>query len=215
MAYESQTITSAGKTQLDLYLEEPTLEFAYYQDLNVLEHWKNQNHRYPTLALMTCDVLAIPITTVASESAFSIGSHVLTKYRSCTLHEKVQALICTRNWLHGYAIASASNFPPFATSTVCAYFGVHPDYLHSILIYEQATIQEVNLLASAYWVPEDKLDYLNYGAAISEVEVDIHTGATTILRIDLTYDCGQSLNPAVDLGQIEGAFVQGIGFFLY
>ncbi|KAG6528693.1 hypothetical protein ZIOFF_010877 [Zingiber officinale] len=104
MAYESQTITSAGKSQLDLYLEEPKLEFAYYQDLNVLEHWKNQNHRYPTLALMACDVLAIPITTVASESAFSIGSRVLTKYRSCTLHEKVQALICTRNWLHGYAI---------------------------------------------------------------------------------------------------------------
>ncbi|KAG6477457.1 hypothetical protein ZIOFF_066712 [Zingiber officinale] len=104
MAYESQTITSAGKSQLDLYLEEPKLEFAYYQDLNVLEHWKNQNHRYPTLALMACDVLAIPITTVASESTFSIGSRVLTKYRSCTLHEKVQALICTRNWLHGYAI---------------------------------------------------------------------------------------------------------------
>ena len=66
MAYESQTITSAGKSQLDLYLEEPKLEFAYYQDLDILEHWKNQKHRYPTLALMACDVLAIPITTVAS-----------------------------------------------------------------------------------------------------------------------------------------------------
>ncbi|XP_042463038.1 indole-3-acetaldehyde oxidase-like [Zingiber officinale] len=82
-------------------------------------------------------------------------------------------------------------------------------------LISQATMQAVNLSASAYWVPENKLDYLNYGAAISEVEVDILTGATTILRTDLTYDCGQSLNPAVDLGQIEGSFVQGIGFFLY
>ncbi|KAG6522301.1 hypothetical protein ZIOFF_019439 [Zingiber officinale] len=104
MAYESQTITSVGKSQLDLYLEEPKLEFAYYQDLDILDHWKNQKHRYPTLALMACDVLAIPTTTIASESAFSIGARVLTKYRSCTFHEKVQALICTRNWLHGYAI---------------------------------------------------------------------------------------------------------------
>ncbi|KAG6514989.1 hypothetical protein ZIOFF_025367 [Zingiber officinale] len=52
MAYESQTITSAGKSQLNLYLEEPKLEFAYYQDLDILEHGKNQKHRYPTLALM-------------------------------------------------------------------------------------------------------------------------------------------------------------------
>lgn len=72
MAYESQTITSAGKSQLDLYLEKPKLEFAYYQDLDVLEHWKNQKHRYPILSLMACDVLAIPITTVASESAFPL-----------------------------------------------------------------------------------------------------------------------------------------------
>ncbi|KFK38678.1 hypothetical protein AALP_AA3G146400 [Arabis alpina] len=46
------------------------------------------------------------------------------------------------------------------------------------------------------------------------VEVNILTGETTILRTDIIYDCGKSLNPAVDLGQIEGAFVQGVGFFM-
>ncbi|XP_068649944.1 indole-3-acetaldehyde oxidase-like isoform X2 [Aristolochia californica] len=48
-----------------------------------------------------------------------------------------------------------------------------------------------------------------------KVEIDLLTGATTILRTDMTYDCGQSLNPAVDLGQVEGAFVQGLGFFMF
>ncbi|KAJ8458928.1 hypothetical protein OPV22_031854 [Ensete ventricosum] len=82
-------------------------------------------------------------------------------------------------------------------------------------LISQANMQSVNLSASTYWVPEyASTSYLNFGAAISEVEVDVLTGATIILRTDLIYDCGQSLNPAVDLGQIEGAFVQGIGFFM-
>ncbi|RLM98687.1 indole-3-acetaldehyde oxidase-like [Panicum miliaceum] len=68
--------------------------------------------------------------------------------------------------------------------------------------------------AQAYWTPDPKsTSYLNYGAGICEVEIDVLTGATTILRSDLVYDCGQSLNPAVDLGQVEGAFIQGVGFF--
>ncbi|KAF8659334.1 hypothetical protein HU200_058537 [Digitaria exilis] len=78
----------------------------------------------------------------------------------------------------------------------------------------KASMASVNLSAQVYWTPDPSFtSYLNYGAAISEVEVDVLTGATTILRSDLVYDCGQSLNPAVDLGQIEGAFVQGVGFF--
>ncbi|KAL6005128.1 aryl-alcohol oxidase 3 [Asimina triloba] len=51
-------------------------------------------------------------------------------------------------------------------------------------------------------------------AHLYDVEVDLITGATTILRTDIIYDCGQSLNPAVDIGQVEGAFVQGVGFFM-
>lgn len=82
-------------------------------------------------------------------------------------------------------------------------------------LISQAYLQAVNMSASSYYVPEfTSMKYLNYGAAVSEVEVNLLTGETTILRSDIIYDCGQSLNPAVDLGQIEGAFVQGIGFFM-
>ncbi|XP_022729337.1 indole-3-acetaldehyde oxidase-like isoform X2 [Durio zibethinus] len=79
----------------------------------------------------------------------------------------------------------------------------------------QAYMNSVNLSASSLFIPGiSSRAYLNYGAAVSEVEINLLTGETTILQTDLIYDCGQSLNPAVDLGQIEGAYVQGIGFFM-
>ncbi|KAI3791881.1 hypothetical protein L2E82_05745 [Cichorium intybus] len=82
-------------------------------------------------------------------------------------------------------------------------------------LIQQANMQSVNLSASSFFVPEfTSMRYINYGAAVSEVEVNLLTGETKILQADIIYDCGQSLNPAVDLGQIEGAFVQGIGFFM-
>ncbi|XVE79119.1 hypothetical protein DITRI_Ditri14bG0032500 [Diplodiscus trichospermus] len=79
----------------------------------------------------------------------------------------------------------------------------------------QAHLTSVNLSASSLFIPDpSSTHYLNYGAAVSEVEINLLTGETTILCTDIIYDCGQSLNPAVDLGQIEGAYVQGIGFFM-
>ena len=54
--------------------------------------------------------------------------------------------------------------------------------------------------------------YFSYGAAVAEVVVDTLTGEHRCLRADLVQDCGESLNPAVDRGQIEGGFVQGMGW---
>ncbi|WP_376091595.1 xanthine dehydrogenase molybdopterin binding subunit [Roseomonas sp. CCTCC AB2023176] len=54
--------------------------------------------------------------------------------------------------------------------------------------------------------------YFSYGAATAEVELDTLTGEARVIRADLVQDCGKSLNPAVDRGQIEGAFVQGLGW---
>jgi len=54
--------------------------------------------------------------------------------------------------------------------------------------------------------------YYAYGAAVSEVVIDTLTGEMRVLRADVLHDVGASLNPAIDLGQVEGAFVQGMGW---
>ncbi|NIR61156.1 MAG: molybdopterin-dependent oxidoreductase, partial [Gammaproteobacteria bacterium] len=54
--------------------------------------------------------------------------------------------------------------------------------------------------------------YYAYGAAVSEVIIDTLTGENRVVRVDILHDVGRSLNPAIDLGQIEGGFVQGVGW---
>jgi len=54
--------------------------------------------------------------------------------------------------------------------------------------------------------------YFSYGAAVAEVVIDTLTGEWRLLRVDALYDAGESLNPALDIGQVEGGFIQGMGW---
>lgn len=83
----------------------------------------------------------------------------------------------------------------------------------------------VNLSAEGFYITPDighdwdtnqgnLYNYFTYGAACSEVEIDTLTGDHKVLRCDIVMDLGESLNPAIDVGQIEGAFMQGYGLFV-
>jgi xanthine dehydrogenase large subunit len=67
-----------------------------------------------------------------------------------------------------------------------------------------------------HWDPKtmsgNPFSYYAYGASVSEVVVDTLTGEWKLLKVNALYDAGQSLNPAIDVGQVEGAFIQGMGW---
>jgi xanthine dehydrogenase molybdopterin binding subunit/xanthine dehydrogenase small subunit len=90
-------------------------------------------------------------------------------------------------------------------------------------VVDQAYLRQTSLSSTGYYrtpgLAYDKKQgkgipfyYFAYGAAITEVEVDGLTGMKRVLRVDIVQDVGDSLNPNVDRGQIEGAFVQGMGW---
>lgn len=83
-------------------------------------------------------------------------------------------------------------------------------------IAEKALAEGVNLSSQAHYqsefVEKNDYSYFSYGAAVSEVELDVLTGDTRTLRTDILFDCGKSINPAVDIGQVEGGFIQGLGW---
>ncbi|CAJ2657755.1 unnamed protein product [Trifolium pratense] len=70
-----------------------------YEGFDLLKWWRSKTTKYFVLSLMARDILAIPISTVSSESAFSTGGRVLDPYRSSLKAETVEALICTQSWI--------------------------------------------------------------------------------------------------------------------
>jgi xanthine dehydrogenase large subunit len=101
--------------------------------------------------------------------------------------------------------------------------GREADAVPFAVIVQKAYEESVPLFASGYYrTPGLSFDratgkgkpfhYYAYGAAVSEVEVDGFTGQYVIRRVDILHDVGSSLSPLIDRGQVEGAFIQGVGW---
>ena len=89
---------------------------------------------------------------------------------------------------------------------------VQKAYLARVQLWSDGFYATPNL----HWDPKTMnghpFSYYAYGAAVAEVVVDTLTGEWKLLRADALYDAGKSLNPAIDIGQVEGAFIQGMGW---
>uniref|UniRef100_A0A803N0V9 HAT C-terminal dimerisation domain-containing protein n=1 Tax=Chenopodium quinoa TaxID=63459 RepID=A0A803N0V9_CHEQI len=84
-------------SELDKYLDAGNVPLV--QDFDILNWLKTNGDTYPILQQITRDILSIPVSTVALESAFSTSGRVLNPYRSRLLPKLVEALMCTQNWI--------------------------------------------------------------------------------------------------------------------
>lgn len=89
---------------------------------------------------------------------------------------------------------------------------VQKAYLARVQLWSDGFYATPGLHWDAKTMSGHPFSYYAYGAAVSEVVVDTLTGEWKLLRADALYDAGNSLNPAIDKGQVEGAFIQGMGW---
>lgn len=90
--------THETKSELDQYLDETLLPRGL-EDFNVVEWWKLNRIKYPTLSKMAADILSIPMATISGDSVFDIGSKKLDDYRCSLRPGTLEALVCANNWL--------------------------------------------------------------------------------------------------------------------
>lgn len=120
---------------------------------------------------------------------------------------------------HLKAVWKTTNEPVFANDQI----SVEGHQLSFAEAARSAWFARIPLSATGHWAtPEIGWDpqtgkgrpfyYFAYGAAVSEVEIDRITGMPKVIRADLLHDVGESLNPMLDLGQIEGGYIQGMGW---
>jgi hypothetical protein len=94
---EQAVVPGGCRTELDKYLAEECEEDD--KKFDILQWWKAQSSRFPILSRLARDVLAIPISTVASEAAFSTSGRILDDFRTSLTPFMVEALVCTQDWL--------------------------------------------------------------------------------------------------------------------
>jgi xanthine dehydrogenase large subunit len=160
----------------------------------------------------TTDTSKVPNTSATAASSGSDLNGKAAQAAARTIRERLVELICSTRGVTAAEVRFADGQVHFGADSVA--FGD---------LAREAHAARVSLSATGYYrTPDIHYDrdtmlgqpfyYFAYGAAIAEVAVDTLTGETRLLRADILHDVGNSLNPAIDLGQIEGGFLQGVGW---
>ena len=83
--------------EFDHFIDEGLLKRS--EDFDILAWWKSNGLKYPTLQRIAIDILTIPVTTVALESACSTSGRLLSSYRNKLYPKTIEAMMCAQNWL--------------------------------------------------------------------------------------------------------------------
>ncbi|MFI5298528.1 MAG: xanthine dehydrogenase molybdopterin binding subunit [Polyangiales bacterium] len=177
--------------------------------------------RVDTVRAMKTQTDKVPNTSATAASSGADLNGAAVKAACATLRERLRSVAVAmlsdrlpeKPWVESIVFADG-----FVSSTI------EPTVKVTFAeLVERAHLSQVSLSATGFYrtpnLGYDKatgtgrpFHYFAYGAAVSEVEIDGLTGMKRLRRVDILHDVGESMNPRIDRGQVEGAFVQGVGW---
>jgi xanthine dehydrogenase large subunit len=172
------------------------------------------------IAVMATRTDKVPNTSATAASSGTDLNGMAALKAAVTLRERLFEYLANRHQVEASSISVANESISVTSSNGETIPYTWPE------LTKAAYMDRIQLSATGYYrTPEIHYDrqqakgrpffYFANGAAVSEVEIDTLTGETRILRTDILQDVGSSINPAIDIGQIEGAFVQGAGWLTH
>jgi len=128
------------------------------------------------------------------------------------IRKRLAALAATLFACKAEDLCFAANLVQFGHQSIAFAALVQKAYLSRVQLWSDGFYATPGLHWDAKTMTGSPFHYFAYGAAVAEVVIDTLTGEWKLLRADALYDAGHSLNPAIDIGQVEGAFIQGMGW---
>lgn len=128
------------------------------------------------------------------------------------IRQRLTAFAATHFGIVAEAITFAHNRVQCGSTSITFAELVASAYLARVQLWSDGFYATPDLHWDAASMTGHPFSYFAYGASVSEVQIDTLTGEWKLLRADLLHDAGKSLNPAIDIGQVEGGFIQGMGW---
>ncbi|RFO97688.1 xanthine dehydrogenase molybdopterin binding subunit [Rhodoferax lacus] len=179
------------------------------------------------VAQIVADELGIPFHKVlatasdtskvanASATAASAGTDLngrAAQFAARHVRDNLAAFVCGLDGCGAGAIRFAGGQVHSPTTTRSFDDVVKMAYANRIQLWSDGFYRTPKIHYDKHTLSGRPFYYFAYGAACSEVAIDTLTGESRVLKVDILHDVGRSINPAIDIGQIEGGFVQGMGW---
>ncbi|GJS13736.1 zinc finger BED domain-containing protein RICESLEEPER 2-like protein [Tanacetum coccineum] len=175
---------SAVKMEFERYLDEGLEPRS--QDFDILLWWKLRAAKYPVLQAIARDILAIPVSTVTSESAFSASGRLISLHRSRLYPNTIEALMCAQSWLWEIV----NNGKPFTSDNHASIFDDYDTYVEETPV---ATIADTRTMSELLQAPTEGYEDAIVIPAILAKNFELKNGSHEAFKLKLfIFSCGGS-----------------------